>query len=55
MGSGSSEYDFGVFASTLGADFVGLQLDHFAHHLKGEQNRVDDAPLVRIFVMGENA
>jgi putative CocE/NonD family hydrolase len=55
LGSVSSEYDFGVFASTLGADFVGLQLDHFAHHLKGEQNGVDDAPPVRIFVMGENA
>lgn len=54
LGSVSSEYDFGVFASTLGADFVGLQLAHFAHHLKGEQNGVEEAPPVRIFVMGEN-
>lgn len=54
LGSVSSEYDFGVFASTLGADFVGLQLAHFAHHLKGEQNGVVEASPVRIFVMGEN-
>ncbi len=55
LGSVSSEYDFGVFASTMGADFVGLQLEHFAHHLKGERNGIGEAPPVRIFVMGENA
>jgi uncharacterized protein len=55
LGSVSSENDFGVFASTLGIDFVGLQLQHFAHHLKGEQNGVAEAPPVRIYVMGENA
>ncbi len=54
LGSVSSEYDFGVFASTLATDFVGLQLQHFAHHLKGERNGVDEAPPVRLFVMGEN-
>lgn len=54
LSSVSSEHDFGIFASTLGADFVGLQLEHFAYHLKGEQNGVEEAPPVRIFVMGEN-
>ena len=52
LGSTFGDVDFGVFASTTGVDFYGMQTDHFARHLT---DSVDVAPWrVRIYVMGEN-
>ena len=54
LGSAGAGFDFGLAASRLGADFDGLQLRYFDHHLKGEANGVDQDAPVRLYVMGEN-
>jgi putative CocE/NonD family hydrolase len=51
LGAKSSEVDFGTHATTDAADMHGIELEHFARHLKGE---TPETWRVRIFVMGEN-
>jgi putative CocE/NonD family hydrolase len=48
------EHGFGIFSSADIVDLTGLQLPFFAHHLKGEDNGINQQPPVRLFVMGEN-
>jgi putative CocE/NonD family hydrolase len=55
LNSTSAQYDFGFAASTLASDFSGYQLQHFARYLQGDEHALEEAPAVRIFVMGENA
>ncbi len=45
------DYRFSVSATP---DLNALQLRIFNHHLKGEDNGLDEEPPVRLFVMGEN-
>jgi len=52
LGSAFGGCDFGVFASTIGIDFDGIQLDHFARHLTDGDS--EHAWRVRIYVMGED-
>jgi putative CocE/NonD family hydrolase len=46
------DHGFDVFPD--GIDLVDLQLRFFTRYLKGETNGIDQEPLVRIFIMGEN-
>jgi putative CocE/NonD family hydrolase len=49
------EYPEVSFGLSAGVPLTDLQLRFFDHHLKGEDNGLDDEPPVRFFVMGENA
>jgi hypothetical protein len=48
------DHSFDVFAPNDGLDVPALQLRFLARHLLGAGQDADDAPPVRIFVMGEN-
>lgn len=53
-GSVIGETNFGLASTHAGIGYDDLQLDWFDHWLKGTDNGSDNAPPVRIFVMGIN-